>query len=231
MRLSLIKTTYPLFCILFLSSPLQGQGVMIGNNPADRLLIMKKATIPNTDISDIEGSMYVRDSFIHGIVATDKDTFYNLPMKYNVYEDVIEFQYKDEIHILEPATNIKKIQIDQMILTVEPYEFAGKIKTGFFPELAGGKIKFLSKKVTEFQEMQLAKAMKYTNTPAKFIAQPDQFYTRIGNLPAAPITKLKKTLVLFPDHQKSVISYAGRRKLSVKKQDLVALWTYYNSLD
>jgi len=79
---------------------------MIGNNPADRLLIMKKATIPNTDISDIEGSMYVRDSFIHGIVATDKDTFYNLPMKYNVYEDVIEFQYKDEIHILEPAKRV-----------------------------------------------------------------------------------------------------------------------------
>jgi len=145
MRIAIFRASCIGICIILLSANIQGQGVMIGNNPADRLLIMKKAAIPKTDISDIEGSMYVRDSFIPGIVATDKDTFYNLPMKYNIYEDVIEFQYKDQVHILEPAPKIKKIQIDQMTLIVEPYNFAGKIKAGFFTELAGGKIKLLLK--------------------------------------------------------------------------------------
>ena len=204
---------------------------MIGNNPADRLLIMKKAVTPKTDFDDIQGSMYATDSFSPGMVVTDKDTFYQLPMKYNVYEDVVEFQYRDQVYIIEPAAHIKKIQNDQMTLVVEPYEYNGKVKPGFFTELAGGKMKLLSKKVIEFEEMQLAKAMKYTNTPAKFVAGPDQYFSRVGNQPARQITKLKKTLELFPDHQKSVMSYASRRKLSVKKQDLVGLWTYYNSLD
>lgn len=204
---------------------------MIGNNPADRLLIMKKAATPKTDFDDIQGSMYATDHFTPGMVITDKDTFNQLPMKYNIYEDVVEFQYRDQLYIIEPAPLIKKIQTDLMTLVVEPYEFEGKVKPGFFTELAGGKVKLLAKKVVEFEEMQLAKAMKYTNTPAKFVPGPDRYFTRVGNQPAQQITKLKKTLELFPDHQKSVMSYASRRKLSVKKQDLVGLWTYYNSLN
>lgn len=231
MRINLFHGGCTLFCLILCTAHLQGQGVMIGNNPADRLLIMKKAAAPKTDLSDIEGTMYARDSFISGYVVTEKDSFYNLPMKYNIYVDEVEFELRDQLHILEPGVHLKKIQIDHLTLVVEPYQYMDQIKLGYFTLLADGKVKLLSKKVVRLQEMQLAKAMTYKNTPAKFIAEPDEFYIRVGNQPAVKIHKLKKALELFPDHQKSVLSYADRRNLTIKKNDLVGLWNYYNGLD
>jgi len=233
MRLINFKASFNLFCFVLMSGYVQGQAdVVIGNNVADHLLILSKTALPRIEFEDIQGSMYVNDTFIQGIVATNRDTFYNLPMKYNIYEDVVEFQYRGQVHLLEPGAYLKKIQIDQLTLVVAPYQDMGKGRMGYFTELADGKVKLLGKKLVEFQEMQLARAMHYTNTPAKFVASPDLYYIWIGTNDALPIKNIKKTIALFPDHQKSLLSFVKRRKVSAnKKEELVALWKYYNTLN
>jgi hypothetical protein len=210
----------------------QRSGGQTGANLKDHLLINDKEAIPRMDIEDVEGSRYANDSFQLGAVETVKDTFYNVLMRYNIFEDVIEFKdNKGQLFLLDPLMTIKKVAIDQLVLVVQPYDVDGQIKTGFFTLLSDGKIKLLSKKIVKFEPLQPAKALQASNTPAKFIASPDQYYTRMGNNPAVKINKLKKTIELFPDHQKSVMSFADRRKLGVKRNDLIDLWAYYNGLD
>ena len=210
----------------------QRSGSQTGANLKDHLLINDKEAVPRMDIEDVQGSRYENDSFQLSNVESTKDTFYNVLMRYNVFEDVIEFKdSKGVLFLLDPLMTIKKVTIGNLVLVVQPFDVDGQIKTGFFTLLSDGKIKLLSKKVIKFEPLQPAKALQATNTPAKFILSPDQYYTRMGNNPAIQINKLKKTIALFPDHQKSVLSFADRRKLSVKKDDLIDLWAYYNALD
>jgi hypothetical protein len=184
------------------------------------------------NVEDVQGSRYQNDSFQLSTVETTKDTFYKVPMRYNVFEDVIEFKdAKGQLFLLDPLMTIKKVTIGDLELVVQPFNVDGQIKTGFFTLLSDGKIKLLAKKIVKFEPLVPAKALQYANTPAKFIKSPDQFYTRTGNNPAVQINKLKKTLEQFPDHQKSVLSFADRRKLGVKKDDLLDIWAYYNALD
>lgn len=225
-----LLTAFTVF--IYHSASGQRSGGQTGANLKDHLLLNDREAIPRMDIEDVEGSRYENDSFQLSTVETNKDTFYHVPMKYNIFEDVIEFKdAKGQLFLLDPLMTIKKVTIGDLVLVVQPYDVDGQIKTGFFIPLSDGKIKLLSRKIIKFQPLVPAKALQYANTPAKFIKSPDQFYTRVGNSPAVPINKLKKTIALFPDHQKSVQSFADRRKLGIKKDDLIDLWAYYNGLD
>lgn len=218
---------------LFIYHSMNGQrsGGLTGANLKDHLLINDKEAVPRMDIEDVQGSRYENDSFLLSTVETLKDTFYNVPMRYNIFEDVIEFKDNtNQLFLLDPLMTIKKVTIDDLVLVVRPYNLDGQIKTGFFILLSDGKVNLLSKKIIKFQPLIPAKALQYENTPAKFLNAPDQYYARIGNNPAVLINKLKKTIELFPDHQKSLLSFADRRKLGKNKEDLLKLWEYYNSL-
>jgi len=204
---------------------------LTGFNLSDHLLMNNKEAIRRMDVEDVDGSRYENDSFKLSMVVTQKDTFYDVPMKYNIFDDLVEFKDKGVVYLLDPLMIVKKIHIDKLELVVDLYEVDGQTKTGFFIPLDDGKVKLLSKKVIKFQQMQPAKALQAANTPAKFIKSPDEFYLRIGNNPAVQINKVKKAIEMFPDHQKSLLSYADRRKISVKRDELIALWAYYNSLD
>jgi hypothetical protein len=210
----------------------QRSGSQTGANLKDHLLISDQEAVPRMNIEDVQGSRYENDSFQLSTVETTKDTFYKVPMRYNIFEDVIEFKdNKGQLFLLDPLMTVKKVTIGDLVLVVQPFNVDGQIKTGFFTLLSDGKIKLLSRKIVKFEPLVPAKALQYANTPAKFINSPDHYYTRTGNNPAVQINKLKKTIALFPDHQKSVMSFADRRKLGVKKDDLLDLWTYYNALD
>lgn len=209
----------------------QRSGGQTGANLKDHLLINDKEAVPRMDIEDVLGSRYENDSFQLSMVETLKDTFYDVPMRYNIFEDVVEFKdNKDRLLLLDPLMTLKKVTINDLVLVVRPYNLDGQIKTGFFVLLSDGKVELLGKKIIKFQPLIPAKALQYENTPAKFLNAPDQYYARIGNNPAVLINKLKKTIALFPDHQKSLLSFVDRRKLGKNKEDLLKLWEYYNSL-
>ncbi len=212
-------------------SVIQAQNdVIVGRNIMDHLLYKSKHAINRIDRSEIQGSPYLNDSFTLAMVMTSEAVVHNLPMKYNVYEDVMEFQDNDQLYLLDPSVNIQKIEMNENTFTVEPYEHNGKLTPGYFILLGTGKVKLLLKKGIRFQEAQAAKAMEAQNKPAKYVSAPDQFYFRVNTQEALPITNIKKMIAQFPDHQKSLQSFADRRKLGKNKEDLLKLWEYYNSL-
>ncbi len=215
-----------------LLSIIQAQNdAIVGRNIMDHLLYKNKYASNRIDRSDIEGSPYLHDSFTLAMVTTSEAVVLKLPLKYNIYEDVMEFQDKERLFLLEPSAKIQKIEMIENTFTVEPYEHEGKLTPGYFIHLETGKVKLLLKKGVRFQEAQAAKAMEAQNKPAKYETVPDQFYFKAGTREALPITNVKKMIAHFPDHQKSLLSFADRRKLGKKKEDLIKLWEYYNGLE
>lgn len=203
----------------------------IGRNIIDHLLYKNKYAINRIDRTDIEGSPYLHDTFMPALVTTSEAIVLKLSLKYNMYEDVMEFQDKERLFLLEPSAKIQKIEMNEHTFTVEPYEHEGKLIPGYFILLGTGKVKLLLKKGVLFLEAQAAKAMEAKNKAARYEAAPDQFYFRAGTRETQPITHVKKMIAHFPDHQTSLLSFAERRKLGKNKEDLLKLWDYYNGLD
>lgn len=201
-----------------------------GNNARDHLLIKQQDMVGRVTNEDIDGSPYLVDSFTESIIYTDKTLYKGVPMRYNIHEGYMEFKENDITYILDPKTDLKKIELNNQQIVVEPFDDRGSIKLGFFILVDSTGVKLLKKKNIRFQERIPAKALQSAATPPAYIPMPDEFYFRLNGQAAKPIHNLKKMIELFPHRQKDLLSYANRHHLKSNESDLKELWQYYQKL-
>ena len=60
-----------------------------------------------------EGSPFLDDSYVTGYVYAGKEKFAGVPMRYNIYSDLIEFQDGGHTYLLEPDPRLIK-EVDEM---------------------------------------------------------------------------------------------------------------------
>lgn len=217
---------------LGITAPIQSQNdVHVGRNLFDHLLVKSKEAIPRIDRSEIQGSPYLNDSFTLAMVVTTDAIVHNLPVKYDIYNDLMEFKDREQVYLLDPSPKIQKILLEGQTFVVEPYDHDGRFGPGYFILLDSGSIKLLQKKVIRFQELQPAKALQTQNTPAKYVPMADKFFYRKGTEEAKPVYSIKKMIAQFPGHQKALLAFANRRNLGKTKEDLLQLWEYYHGLE
>lgn len=201
------------------------------NTVADYVLLKDSRLHHIVENTEVEGSPYLNDLFIEGDIYMVKDTFRHVPMRYDVYNDWIEFKKKEVIYILDPLPYVLKVKIGDHTLEVQPYVDHGKLKSGFFKILDNHKITLLSKKTIQFQERKLAKALESSNTPPKYKSGKDTYYVRVAHQAAVLLHAIKNLTGLIPDHQKAIESFVKRNKTSLHEADLLKLMEYYNKLD
>ncbi len=182
--------------------------------------------------SDIKGSPYLNRSFEEAsIFTTSKVQFKAVPLRYNIYTDMVEFETPEKtVAALAAPEIVEKIEFKDYTLEYIPYMSLSKMKRGFFQILESGKIRLYLKPVIQFEPPQEPGAYAEAK-PAEFNRKTDDFYIRVG-LEAAELVGNKKELVLlFPDHQKEIESFIKTNKTKSKKaEDLIELVKYYNSL-
>ncbi len=207
---------------------------LLGKIGADRFVFRvssNKALYYGQPGNEIVGTPYLEDNFIFGSVSIDKGTHADIPLRYNIYDDKVEFKQKEVIYELDPDVRIKKIIFGGHILTVEKFEYKWKTQDGYLILLDSGKLTLLSKKVVSFKERQEPRAMESTITPAKFSRLSDVFYYKVGNGKLQKLESIKAMIGTLPDKQKEVSEFAKKEKISPKKEtELIKLVKYYNSL-
>lgn len=218
--------------LLTLSHASYAQPSFSGKNVADHLLIkvMDKSLYDAPEVP-VVGTPYLNESFVPGIVYSNKASFKEIPMRYNIHMDHIEFKENDITYILDPEPRVKKISINEHVFVVAKMDVIGKMKDGFFLLLDSGKVQLLARKVVSFKEAQAPKALESSATPAKYVTLPDRFFYRFGNGELVKINSVKKMIAAFPDRQEELSQFAKKEKISAGKQaELVRLIQYYNSL-
>jgi len=118
---------------------------------------------------EVDGTPYLNDTFANGEVYFDKNKRTVVQARYNMYDDLVEYQQNNQTLVLDPDERIKKVKIDEHTFIVDKYLYKGKIKHGYFTLLDSGKVTLLSKKVCTFKEQQAAKALESRATPAKYV--------------------------------------------------------------
>jgi hypothetical protein len=181
----------------------------------------------------IEGTPYLSESYVPAEIVYAKGNPAKLPVRYNAFQDLIEYKQNGNAFVLDPTTQIKKINMGEQTFVVDKFQFKGKTKYGFLTLLDSGKVMLFAKKVVKYSEPRVGRGLdglevKY---PAKFSAAPDIFYYKIDNGQLQEVESMKDVIVTFPDHQEELMKYVKKEKISAKKEkDLRQFVQYYNSL-
>lgn len=219
-----------LIAIVFLASSCAFGQTMTGTDLKDHMLI-KLAKDTDRGVKDFEGSPFLNEQFVPGQIISTGKKLTAVPLRYNIFNDQMEFRQNDLTYALYPEGRIVKVILGDETYVVEKYEIKGKMDYGYLSRLDSGKLTVLVKKVVRFTESQEAKALESSNKPAKFTRVPDVYYYKIGDGELTKAGSLKSLISSLPDNQNQVESYAKREKISTRNaEDLKKLAAYYNGL-
>src|SRR5688572_13725656 len=140
---------------------------MVGSDLLDHALIQlaKKSQIT---YDEIKGSPWQNQNFVAGEILSFQGRYKGIPLRYNIFEDYMEFQQKNFVYVLMPEPHIKKIHLADETFVVDKHEVKGRVKFGFLTLLDSGKVLLLSKKTVTFTPRREAKALESSATPAQF---------------------------------------------------------------
>lgn len=224
------KTKFILFTFSILSYTIaqaQSDGL---SNIADHLLMRQAGNKLNSNAS-FEGSPYLTDDFTEATVFFARGPETVIPIRYNIYDDWIEYQENNQTYILNPTVLIKKIHLENEILIVDKYLHKGKRKHGYFTLLDSGQIILLSKRIVVYDERPSTKVFEGRSALPTYSRTSNQYYYKIdGEL--KKVDNLKNIISNLPAHREEIAKFAKEEKISVRKEEeLVKLFRFYNSLD
>ena len=183
--------------------------------------------------ADIQGSPYLNDEFIEGSVFTTSKTQYEgVPLRYNIYNDDIEFRSDDgQVMVLAAPEVLEKVEFGDYQFEYIFYHVVNKTRRGFFTVIEKGKASLYSRPQIKFEEAKQPAAYQDAQ-PAKFTKRPDVYYIRIDMEAAKPVTKQKDLQEAFSDHKAEIASFIKKNKIKANSpESLKELVQYYNSLE
>lgn len=188
-----------------------------------------KATLSE---SDIEGSPYLNDEFISGtIYTTAKQKFINIPLRYNIYNDALEFKTPDNvIQAMATPEILESAEFGEYTVVYAPFSNSKKVSHGYFQVVVSGEASLYIKSNIRFNKAQ--EPVPYKDAiPAQFHKKPDTYFIKVGPAEAKKVNNKKDLIKIFPDHQNEISSFIKKNKTKISKQDhLKALVEYYNAL-
>ncbi len=182
--------------------------------------------------SKVQGSPYLNEEFIQGSVyTTSKTRFADVPLRYNIYNDNIEFKLSDNpVQELANPEIVEKVEFGDYKFVYIPYSDSKKTEKGFFNILEEGKATLYQKPLVIFEEAKATSPYQDAK-PARFDRKSDEYYIQVANEEASKVDSKKDLPNLFPDHKKEVETFIKKKKVKPNNEEsLVELVKYYNSL-
>ena len=179
----------------------------------------------------IEGTPYLSENYVDGEIFFGTTGRSTVPLRYNVFQDLMEYQQNGKALVLDPSPKIKSVRLGESTYVVDKFEFEGKTKFGFLNLLDSGKVTLFAKKVVKYQEPLKGRALDGGDLPAKFSKSSDAYFYKIGSGGLQEVENIKDMIASFPDKQEELKQFAKKEKISPKKEEeLLKLVRYYNSL-
>lgn len=208
--------------------PVTGLGGGTGRNIADHLLIQNAhETLDGPAPEQVEGSPYLTNDFVTGDVLSSKGRFDGIEMRYNIYEDVLEFKQNKFTYLLDPSPDIRRVDMGEYRLIVD--KAPGNRAYGFYAVLDSGNVTLLARMTVRYRQGKPAQALEAAPTPGRYMGLPDTYYYRVGDGPLTKVTSVKKMIASFPDRHAELQAFASKEKISSRKGDeLVRLVRLFN---
>ncbi|RUT77848.1 hypothetical protein [Ancylomarina longa] len=194
------------------------------------MVISKKMS--NTDIEQITGTPYLSKNFEKGNIITKDSTLYSgIYLRYNAYEDIMEF--KKDSFALEISNKfpIKQLSIKGIVYEKKVFKYDNSQKIGYFERLEKGSINLYARKTIAYIKAKPSRGYQDAR-PAEFKKNKTEFFLTKGETPNVSFIANKSTLInLLGEEKKQISNYIKSNRLNIKKEcDLRKIITYYNYL-
>lgn len=188
------------------------------------------AQVSATGGEAIDGTPYINDAYVEGVIYYASKN-HTAPIRYNAFQDLIEYQQNGQAVVLDPSTVIKKVIIGTSTFVPLKYEFNGKSKLGYFQMLDSGKVTLYAKKKVIFLPARKGGALDGSDQPAHYKRSPDVFYYKTGDGALQEVESIKSMIANLPDKQEELTQFAKKEKISPRKEkEIIQFVQYYNSL-
>lgn len=180
---------------------------------------------------NIDGSPYLNDDFITGTVyTTSKLQYVDVPLRYNIFNDDIEFKTNNnQVMAMATPEIIERVTFGEYQLVYIPFVSQKKIKRGFLKVVMEGNISLYARPQILYTKPEEPGAYKEAK-PAKFLKKPDSYYLRNGKNEAIKVDKKKEVIEFFPAHNNEIATFIKKNKIKTNKEsELKRIVEYYNS--
>ena len=195
------------------------------------ILAQTSAPAVTTVSSKIEGTPYLDESYVSAKVFFDNSKPAVVPMRYNVYQDFMEYTQNGQRLALD-KNHVKSVRLGNQTFVVDKFEFRGKETKGYLSVLDSGKAILYAKKVVIFMDAKPGRALDGSDLPAQYSKSADVFYYKIADGELKQVGNIKEMIASFPDKQEELKQFVKQEKISPRKeQELIKLVQFYNSDD
>lgn len=173
----------------------------------------------SADENQPNGSSYLNREFRPGIILkNNKAEFSDIPLRYNIFNNTMEFRQKETILELADPHEIDRILLDEKIFVYGPYRSARKIRLSYFQLLTTGKFQLL-----KMYRVNLKEAPDNLNSPA-FERKTPLYYLRYLRGTAHLIDSSKKLIqILQPISQELIDRIQPNRITDYDENELIQL--------
>ncbi|MGD9931285.1 MAG: hypothetical protein AB7U05_14790 [Mangrovibacterium sp.] len=179
---------------------------------------------------DIKGSPYLHDDFAPSrILSQDSSLYSEVPLRYNIYSDNIEFTNRngEVMEILDPD-RYQLFMVGEESFMHLSFADGNTIEKGYFQVLVSGPNQLLKRYRISYRPAEPAKPFKDPEPP-KFVHMQPDLYISVNGQPAEKITNTRKAFDLLQPVKPEIADWVKNEKLNLKKEeDLIQLIQYSN---
>ena len=180
----------------------------------------------------IEGSPYLYDDFRAGeIHMIDNTIISDVKLRYNAYNDNMEYLDNDTAYFIGARHLVKKVIINEEVFVLDSDPKTPDYRRCFFHQLTSGKVSLLCRYTVELKEEVSERAYREA-IPWRFERDEDRFFIKRGYQSLFEIGSRKNLCKTLGDHHEELKSFVKKEKISCRDpEELVKLIDYYNLLE
>lgn len=182
---------------------------------------------------DVDGTPFLSEDFKAGsLVTRDSIKHEKLKLRYNIYEDEVEFMSSDnKIMIVSNPKELLFVNIGERAFKYFTYIDGKRPQQGYFEVLADGDCQVLLKREVVLHGGEDARGFTAPRPP-RFARQNDKYYIRFDKqIPVEVRLRRRNILQAFEKNQAEIGGFVGDNNLSYRNPaDLVKMADFYNKL-
>lgn len=180
----------------------------------------------------IAGSPYLDRQFISGlIIKTNNTEFRDIPLRYNIFNNTMEFKQKETILDIADPQTISRIILDNRVFVYAPYKAGKKIRLSYFQLLTEGKFQLLKMYKVAFKGSGEKLMVGDESNSNRFERLLPAYYLRYRNGMAHLIDSQKELIKILQPIPQEVIDFIQANSINTKNEkQLIDLIEYTNKI-
>jgi len=196
--------------------------------------MMEKGTVvADVNYDNIKGSAFLNKEFVSGTLYMKNGMiFEEIPFRYNIYADQIEFKKGEEILAFTNPNELDHVVFDGRIHIFGTYYLKGKLIKGYYQMLTDGECRLLVRRSSIIKREQLPASDFAGGNYRDYFREEIQYFLSRDGRNLIPIRKNTKSLLkVLSDKQDEIKQFISEGKLDVRNdEDLGEVVFFYNKL-